>query len=173
MEPLFVDDRQLITPPCLRSSHNVCCVWSQVRVSTRAPSQYWKSSIMGYLDCQLSLYWEVSLYQSRLLMSSSTHTCQATWQVSWSPSQLTSEFPSLQEGCTQEISEFPPPLPTHLSPHWHHFSPASPRPLSLSNSELPAHIYPLTLTPPLSLDCASLISPLQISPWPLVPACKL
>ena len=91
--------------------------------------------------------------------------------VSWSPSQLISELPSLQEGCTQEISEFPPPLPTHLSPHWHHFSPASPRPLSLSNSELPAHIYPLTLTPPLSLDCASLISPLQISPWPLVSAC--
>ena len=34
----------------------------------RSLSQYLKSSIMGYLDWQLSLYWEVSLYQSRLLL---------------------------------------------------------------------------------------------------------
>ena len=95
----------------------------------------------GYLEWQLSLYWEVSLYQSRLLMSSSAYTCQATWQVSLRvlvtlTAHIRVPLPARGLHSGDVCPKFPPLLPTHLSPHWHHFSPGSPRPQSLSNSEL-------------------------------------
>ena len=104
MEPLFVDDRQLITPSVSPESQCVLCLY-------RRMSQYLNSSIMD-------IWTDNCHYIERchsIRAGYSSYTCQATWQVSlYVLFPLISEFPSLQEGCcAQEIAaqSFP------LSPH--------------------------------------------------------
>ena len=150
MEALFVDDRQLIT--LLHVSGVTQSIVFGHRCRARRVSRYLKSSISWYLDWQLSIYWDVTGPLITVLMSFSTHTCVMTHcrchpsvlcSVSLPHSSSISEFPKMS-------AQVSPSLPTHLSPHWHHFSPAPPLwPLSLSNSEL-RPIFTHRLSPLLS-----------------------
>ena len=123
-------------------SHRALCLATGAGHGACRLTRYFRSSISWYLDWQLSIYWDVTCPLITVQESWGPdvllhpHVCHDTLQVSpdpvsWaqSPSLIAQAYqssPPWRGELRRCLPKFPPVLPTHLSPHWHHFSPASP-----------------------------------------------